>query len=192
MLFRSVKKNKEFINNPIFKLLPIINGISAFVQSNEKNFEEYFTNYCTRDKTQDKQKKQSKSETKLLGNKRKEEKISNTINNKSEKKAEKLEEIVDPKVKQLDEEVNILMKNTKMSREQVLKALYGTNNNIEHAYFYLIDSEKYGKFYFRHNDDYIMKNLKDEDNYQKIYQKVLKEKGEELIKERASFLGIKI
>ena len=38
----TVKHNEKFINNPVFKLLPIINAISSFVQTDEKNFEEYF------------------------------------------------------------------------------------------------------------------------------------------------------
>ena len=37
----TVKHNEKFINNPVFKLLPIINAISSFVQTDQKNFEEY-------------------------------------------------------------------------------------------------------------------------------------------------------
>ena len=39
-----VRQNEDFINNPVFKLLPIINGITTYIQTNSnKNFEDYFT-----------------------------------------------------------------------------------------------------------------------------------------------------
>ena len=47
-----VRHNEKFINNPVFKLLPIINGISSFIQSNsdQKNFEDYFTSINSKEK----------------------------------------------------------------------------------------------------------------------------------------------
>ena len=47
-----VKYNEKFINNPSFKLLPIINGISSFInsESENKNFEEYFSSMFIKDK----------------------------------------------------------------------------------------------------------------------------------------------
>ena len=41
----TVKHNEKFINNPVFKLLPIINAIVSFIQTQEKNFEDYFITF---------------------------------------------------------------------------------------------------------------------------------------------------
>ena len=41
-----VRQNENFINNPLFKLLPIINGISTYITSppeEKQSFEEYFS-----------------------------------------------------------------------------------------------------------------------------------------------------
>ena len=180
-----VKKNERFINRPKFKLLPIINCISAFVQSNKNNFEEFYKNYDPKEKI--KEHKENKSEIKLIGTKR------NTEDKSGDKKIifeeeKKVKENIDPKIKELDESINSLMIKTKLSREEVMKALYGTSNNIEHAYLYLTDNKKNDKYYFVQADDYIIKNLRD-----KVYYKdLIGNKGEELVKERAKFLGITI
>ena len=98
----------------------------------------------------------------------------------------KKKEYVDQKVSKLDELVNKLMEISKFSREEVVDALYGTSNNIENAYKYLKDNEKYEKYYFVQTDDYIIKNLRNKG----YYIDLINEKGEELVKEREKFLGI--
>ena len=87
---------------------------------------------------------------------------------------------------QLDESINKLMEISKFSREEVFKALYGTGNNIERAYKYLIDKEKYENYFFAETDDYVIKNLRNKG----YYIDLINEKGEELVKEREKFLGI--
>ena len=180
-----VKHNEKFINNPVFKLLPIINGISSYIQTSpdKQTFEEYFTSINSKDKRpishkdDNAEKKNDSPRPKLL-----------KINKKViEDKEESEKEEVEPKILQIDEIVNKLMKITKYSREEVFKALYGTSGNIKYAYLYLMDNEKYEKYYFIDTDDYIIKNLKKQ-NY---YKELLEKKGEELIKERKAFLGIK-
>ena len=180
-----VKHNEKFINNPVFKLLPIINGISSYIQTSpdKQTFEEYFTSINSKDKRpishkdDNAEKKNDSPRPKLL-----------KINKKViEDKEESEKEEVEPKILQIDEIVNKLMKITKYSREEVFKALYGTSGNIKYAYLYLMDNEKYEKYYFIDTDDYIIKNLKKQ-NY---YKELLEKKGEELIKEREAFLGIK-
>jgi len=180
-----VRHNEKFINNPVFKLLPIINGISSFIQSEpeQKNFEEYFSSINSKDKkpvshkdenNNPPEKKSSSSHQKI--------KIK-----KVEEKEESEKEEVDPKILQLDDVINQLMKITKKSREEVYIAFYGTGGNIKNAYLYLMDNEKYEKYFFLGTDDYVIKNLKD-----KGYFVDLKNiKGEELLKEREKFLGIK-
>ena len=203
----TVKHNEKFINNPVFKLLPIINAIASFVQTEEKNFENYFLLYNSKEKKVliQKSDKQEKRNISLIGNKRyfdkdgSEKKISikksGSENNieKSEdmmkynqKKEEEKKEDIDPKISQLDELVNKLMEISKFSREEVVDALYGTSNNIENAYKYLQDNEKYEKYYFIQTDDYIIKNLRNKG----YYFDLINEKGEELVKEREKFLGI--
>ena len=204
----TVKHNEKFINNPVFKLLPIINAISSFVQTEEKNFENYFLLYNSKEKKAliQKSEKQENKNINLIGNKRNLEKDSsvkiisvkksqNNNNNKEknedmmkddQKREEEKKEYVDPKVSKLDELVNKLMEISTFSREEVVDALYGTSNNIENAYKYLQDNEKYEKYYFVQTDDYIIKNLRNKG----YYIDLINEKGEELVKEREKFLGI--
>ena len=99
----------------------------------------------------------------------------------------KLKEEDNSKEEQLDDKINELMKKTKFSREVVANALYGTSNNIQNAYLYLQDNDKYEKFYFLETDDYIIKNLRNKG----YYLDLINLKGEELVKEREKFLGIK-
>lgn len=189
----TVKQNEKFINNPVFKLLPIINAISSFVQSDEKNFEDFFIVFNSKDKRVEEGKKDNENNNiSLIGNKRHQEKSispppmitmkTNQSNNIETKKEEKIEEN-NPK----DELVNKLMELSKFSREEVVKALYGTSNNLENAYNYLQDNEKYDKYFFVQTDDYIIKNLRNKG----YYLDLINQKGEELVKEREKFLGIK-
>ena len=79
------------------------------------------------------------------------------------------------------------MKITKFSREEVFKALYGTSGNIKNAYLYLKDNINYEKYFFIDTDDYIIKNLRKKNYFKELMDK----KGEELIREREQFLGLK-
>ena len=192
----TVKHNENFINNPVFKLLPIINAIASFIQTEEKNFEKYFLSFNSKEKKPSTSKTENKNNN-LLGNKRNLEKSNSPKKNKNndieinkdkkEEKKEEKKEKIDPKVLKVDELVNKLMEISKFSREEVVDALYGTSNNIENAYKYLQDPEKYEKYYFVQTDDYIIKNLRNKG----YYIDLINEKGEELVKEREKFLGIK-
>ena len=164
----TVKNNEKFINNPVLKLLPIINAIASFIQTEEKNFENYFLSFNSKEKKPiiNKTEKSENKNNNLLGNKRNLEKSNSPKKKKLDdievSKDEKKEEI-DPKVLKVDELVNKLMEISKFSREEVVDALYGTSNNIENAYKYLQDKEKYEKYYFVQTDDYIIKNLRNKD-----------------------------
>ena len=185
-----VKHNEKFINNPVFKLLPIINGISSFIQSNtdQKNFEDYFSSLNSKDKKPITHKEDNNTDKKDDNEPRpKVLKIKKHHEDKEKEKEESEKEEIDPKILQLDDIVNKLMKISKYSREEVFKALYGTSGNVKNAYLFLMDSIKYEKYNFVDTDDYILKNLKKK-NY---YKDLLDKKGEELIKEREKFLGIK-
>ena len=50
-----------------------------------------------------------------------------------------------------------------------------------------MDNIKYEKYYFIDTDDYIIKNLRTKNYFKELMDK----KGEELIKEREIFLGLK-
>jgi len=179
-----VKKNDKFINNPVFKLLPIINGISSYIQldSDEQSFQDYFTSIAIKEKKQIVLKEDDDDVPK------KKEKIQKKVKiTKIEEKEESEKEEIDPRIAQLDELVNKMMKISKYSREEVFRALYGTSGNIKNAYLYLMDNIKYEKYFFKDTDDYIIKNLKDKDYYNQLLEK----KGEELIKERKKFLSLK-
>ena len=185
-----VKHNEKFINNPVFKLLPIINGISSFIQSNtdQKNFEDYFSSLNSKDKKPITHKEDNNTDKKDDNEPRpKVLKIKKHHEDKEKEKEESEKEEIDPKILQLDDVVNKLMKISKYSREEVFKALYGTSGNVKNAYLFLMDSIKYEKYNFVDTDDYILKNLKKKSYYKDLFDK----KGEELIKEREKFLGIK-
>jgi len=210
----AVRKNEKFINNPVFKLMPLVNAIAYYIQTDEKNFEDFFTEFNAKTKKSsvpkvdkvEKEEKKEKCPINLLGNKRPEpdnnnendeiqihigQNINNKDNNltlkepnvaKSEQEPEK-----DQKMIEFDETVNKMMTISKLSREEVLVALYGTSFNLKNAYLYMKDNEKYDKYFFLGTDDYVIKNLSD-----KGYFVDLKNiKGEELMKERQKFLGIK-
>ena len=210
----AVRKNEKFINNPVFKLMPLVNAIAYYIQTDEKNFEDFFTEFNAKTKKSsvpkvdkvEKEEKKEKCPINLLGNKRTEpdnnnendeiqihigQNINNKDNNltlkepnvaKSEQEPEK-----DQKMIEFDETVNKMMTISKLSREEVLVALYGTSFNLKNAYLYMKDNEKYDKYFFLGTDDYVIKNLSD-----KGYFIDLKNiNGEELMKERQKFLGIK-
>ena len=210
----AVRKNEKFINNPVFKIMPLVNAIAYYIQTDEKNFEDFFTEFNAKTKKSsvpkvdkaEKEEKKEKCPINLLGNKRPEpdnnnendeiqihigKNINNKDNNltlkepnvaKSEQEQEK-----DQKMIEFDETVNKMMTISKLSREEVLVALYGTSFNLKNAYLYMKDNEKYDKYFFLGTDDYVIKNLSD-----KGYFVDLKNiKGEELMKERQKFLGIK-
>jgi NACalpha-BTF3-like transcription factor len=185
-----VKHNEKFINNPVFKLLPIINGISSFIQSNtdQKNFEDYFSSLNSKDKKPITHKEDNNTDKKDDNEPRpKVLKIKKHHEDKEKEKEESEKEEIDPKILQLDDVVNKLMKISKYSREEVFKALYGTSGNVKNAYLFLMDNIKYEKYNFVDTDDYVIRNLKKKSYYKDLLDK----KGEELIKEREKFLGIK-
>ena len=182
---QTIKTNIKYINNPIFKLLPIINGIAAFVKSDKNNFEEFFCNFNSKDKTlENEENKENKNEIKLLGNKRQQENEV-TYPEKNDVKTEEKKE--DNENNELNEQIVKLMERTKLSKEEVEKAMYGTSNNVEHAYLYLTDNKKYDKYFFIETDDFIIKYSRDK----VFYKELIALKGEELVKERENFLGIK-
>ena len=73
----AVRKNEKFINNPVFKLLPLINAIAYYIQTDETDFEEFFSVFNAKNKKKfSPQVKKGESKEKdsgnLLGNKRQE------------------------------------------------------------------------------------------------------------------------
>ena len=183
--------------------------------NNEKFVEavrDFFTEFNSKSKKStvpkvDKEEKKEKYPINLLGNKRQEPDSNNNnieTNNENDKDNNNIKENPlalkepafaksdqesdkDERMLEFDETVNKLMTISKLSREEVVVALYGTSFNVKNAYLYLMDNEKYEKYFFLGTDDYVIKNLKD-----KGYFVDLKNiKGEELLKEREKFLGIK-
>ena len=185
-----VKRNEKFINNPVFKLLPLINSIAFYINTNEKNFEDFFTAFNGKKLLNQKEEKDTdKEKDKINIKKTSPEKQSN--NEPLLKKNEEME--IEPennedieKMKDLDETINQLMTISKLSREEVCIALYGTSYNIKNAFLYLKDNEKYDKYFFFKTDDYIIKNLRNKG----YYKDLIEIKGIELVKEREKFLGI--
>ena len=178
-----VRQNQKFINNPSFKLLPIINTISTYITTPPKNqnFQEYFIEINPKEmkelhkKEPSPEKKEKKPKIKKTEKKEKIEKIEKEENDK---------DYIDPKIVEMDDTIEKLMKITNGSRENVFRALQGCTGDIKKAYLFLKDSKKYEKYFFFQSDDYIIKNLKNKN----LYIQLINKKGEECVKEREKFL----
>ena len=208
----AVRKNEKFINNPVFKLLPLINALAYYIQTDEKDFEEFFGVFNAKNKknfspkVEKEENNEKKSDNNLLGNKRAEpdnDKNYEIIVNKEEQNGENKKSKIelkqpilarsddeqenDKRMLDFDDIVNRMMKISKLSREEVLIALYGTSYNIKNAFFYLKDNEKYDKYFFQATDDLVIEKMMDK----KYFKDLVDDKGMELIEERKKFLGIK-
>ena len=207
----AVRKNEKFINNPVFKLLPLINAIAYYIQTEETNFEEFFSVFNSKNKknfspkVEKEETKEKNTDNNLLGNKRQEpdknnieeEILNNEGGNNNNKKMELKQPIliknddeekeIEKRMMDFDDVVNRMMKISKLSREEVLIALYGTSYNIKNAFLYLKNNEKYDKYFFLGTDDLVIEKMRDK----KYYKDLVDDKGIELVKEREKFLGIK-
>ena len=171
-----VRQNENFINNPLFKLLPIINGISTYITSppeEKQSFEEYFSsiNVIKEKKVAPKEDNHSERKEKKVKEK-KEEPEENEIEN------------IEPRILEMGNTIEKLMTITKCSREECFVALQGCSGNIINTYLYLMDNEKYSKYFFRQPDDYVIKHLK----AKHYYKTLLEKKGEYYVNEREKFL----
>ena len=208
----AVRKNEKFINNPVFKLLPLINALAYYIQTDEKDFEEFFGVFNAKNKknfspkVEKEENNEKKSDNNLLGNKRAEpdnDKNYEIIVHKEEQNGENKKSKIelkqpilarsddeqenDKRMLDFDDIVNRMMKISKLSREEVLVALYGTSYNIKNAFLYLKDNEKYDKYFFQATDDLVIEKMMDK----KYFKDLIDDKGMELIEERKKFLGIK-
>ena len=208
----AVRKNEKFINNPVFKLLPLINALAYYIQTDEKDFEEFFGVFNAKNKknfspkVEKEENNEKKSDNNLLGNKRAEpdnDKNYEIIVHKEEQNGENKKSKIelkqpilarsddeqenDKRMLDFDDIVNRMMKISKLSREEVLVALYGTSYNIKNAFLYLKDNEKYDKYFFQATDDLVIEKMMDK----KYFKDLVDDKGIELIEERKKFLGIK-
>ena len=188
-----VKENSDIINNPSFKLLPIINHIVSFINSKEDSFEEFLKKSEKKPKSI-KQQKREKPNEQFLSHKR-----------KADTNIDNIEEdikILDKKIKQKEEQEKKQNEDTTLlleeiievfhkqfenkTKEDIYQALYKTSCNIKNAYLFLLDPEKYENLAFIGTDDYIIQNLKGK----QYYEQLVASKGKELISEREQFLNI--
>lgn len=201
----AVRKNEKFINNPVFKLLPLINALAYYIQTDEKDFEEFFGVFNAKNKknfspkVEKEENNEKKLDNNLLGNKRAEpdnDKNYEIIVHKEEQNGENKKSKIelkqpilarsddeqenDKRMLDFDDIVNRMMKISKLSREEVLIALYGTSYNIKNAFLYLKDNEKYDKYFFQATDDLVIEKMMDK----KYFKDLVDDKGMELIEER--------
>lgn len=202
----AVRRNEKFINNPVFKLLPLVNALAYYIQTDEQDFEEFFgvfNSKCKKNslKVENGETKETNSNN-LLANKRaqpdNEEKMHIEENN-DEKTKSKLElkipiiakndeeEELNKRMIDFDDVVNRMMIISKLSREEVLVALYGTSYDIKNAFLYLKNNEKYDKLFFTKTDDFVIQNIRNRD----YLKDLINDKGIELVEKREKFLGIK-
>ena len=116
-----VKQNEDFINNNGFKLLPIINTISTFITTppKEQNFEEYFIEHNPKELKEMAKREPSPEKDENLEQKQKRKKLEKYQKEFSDKNN------IDPKILELEETIEILMKITNAKRENVYRALHG-------------------------------------------------------------------
>jgi len=182
-----VKQNEKFINNPVLRLLPIINTISSYIITPPKNqnFEDYFISINPKE-----MKELQKVEPNIIDKintpekKEKKQKIKKIEKLEKIEKEENEKEQIDAKILEMGSTIEKLMKMTNSTEENVLRALYGCTGDVKNAYLFLKDNKKYEKYFFFHTDDYIIKNLKNK-NY---YLDLLNKKGEDNVKIREKFL----
>ena len=75
------------------------------------------------------------------------EKKEKKVKEKKEEQEESEKEDVEPFILEVENTIDNLMKLTKCTREEVLRALYGCTGNIKHAYLFLMDNQKYEKYF---------------------------------------------
>ena len=178
-----VRENENFINNNGFKLLPIVNTIAIYVTNTpkDKNFEDFFIENNPKEIKEIKESIKKEAIPDQIEKKEK-LKIIEKFDKFEKEQAEKV--IIEPKIKEMEDVVEKLMKITNSKREEVFRALYGCTGNIKNAYLFLKDNKQYEKYFFFQTDDYIIKNLKNKN----FYIELIKKKGEENVKEREKFL----
>ena len=188
-LIKIIKDNKEVINNPCFKLLPVINILLTYIKEkkyNEYSLEDYFKsiNESNIKKIQNNKKQLNKNNNNLIGNKKQREQ---TPKKENEKKP-KIQELIKDEQDSYFFEIILTLHNffPKKKFDDVKNALYKTSGNIQNAYLYLTNEDKYENLAFVGTDDYIIKNLRDKP----YYKQLIESKGEESVKEREKFLGI--
>jgi len=191
-LIKIIKENKEVINNPCFKLLPVINNLLNYIKEKKNkdyNLEDYFKSINENNikKNQNNKKPSNKTNNNdFIGNKRQREIIPKEEN---EKKKPKIEELIKDEEDPYFFEILLTLHNffPKKKFDDVKNALYKTSGNIQNAYLFLTNEDKYENLAFVGTDDYILKNLRDKP----YYKQLIESKGEERVKEREKFLGIK-
>ena len=188
-LIKIIKDNKEVINNPCFKLLPVINILLTYIKEkkyNEYSLEDYFKsiNESNVKKIQNNKKQLNKNNNNLIGNKKQREQT----HKKENEKKPKIQELIKDEQDSYFFEIILTLHNffPKKKFDDVKNALYKTSGNIQNAYLYLTNEDKYENLAFVGTDDYIIKNLRDKP----YYKQLIESKGEESVKEREKFLGI--
>ena len=175
-----VKNSTKVINSPKLKLLQIINCISSFIKSGEDDFFKYLKNFDPKQKIDTKNYSDTSN---IIDQDTRTDEVFHKISDEQENNVKSLEDI-EPKMILLDNIINEFIKITKYERDDIFKALYGTNN-IENAYLYLTDKEKGKNLFFTPEEDSIIINKNE-----KQIKKLIEEKGEKLVNERKKFLKI--
>ncbi len=112
-----VKEHLNIIDNPVFKLLPVINGITNFIKTKQNDFEDFFKNLHNKNKKienkkieiNDKKKNIKNNNKKIdhMLNQKRNEPLKDNEEDKNEKKSEeKKEQKKEEKIEQKIEEKN--------------------------------------------------------------------------------------
>ena len=197
-----VKENASLIDNPVYKLLPVINAISVFIKSKAKNFEKVLNSISKVKRTSSlPPDKNDESETyqSFLKNKKKKndigyDNIEQDIIKLNQKIKEKKER--EQKLKELEVEGDVtldyIIKTFQecfidKNKEEIYQTLYKTSCNLKNTYLVLCNPDNYDYLIFENTDDYILQNLRDKS----YYQQLIEARGKEMVFERETFLNVK-
>ena len=213
-----VKANLKIIDNPVFKLLPVINGITNFIKNKENDFEEFFKNLHNKNKKLENKKVEKNDEKKNVKNNNN-KKIDNMLNqkrnepsndnkeDKNEKKSEKKNE--QKKEEKNEDELQIEEKETIEENYEIkncdeminsLQKFFPESNRKElfNILYQTSGNIKYAYLYLsdpEKNDKYCFVQT---DDYiiqnlrdKSYYQTLIEQKGIDLIRERENFLNLK-
>ena len=130
-----VRQNEKFINNPLYKLLPIINGISQYITSppdEKQTFEEYFLSTNTPKEKKPVSKEENHSEKKEKKVKEEKERKEEEKENVHKEDNKKLITNYEYKNKIIEEEdINIIYSEDKNNINDIYNNYLNTNQNYK-------------------------------------------------------------
>lgn len=169
LIISTVKQYESIINDPQFKLLPVIKNIIGYLKSKSNDSFDKYLHLIYKNKANN----VTPSKIRKSIEQHEKEGIVKEILNKNEININDMVEL-------------FYVYFPHKTKDEIYQTLYETSGNINYTYLVLLNKEKHDNFMFIHTDDYILRNLRES----KYYHELVKNKGEDMVKERERFLEI--